>query len=161
MPVADVSDRRLDRVDLRLRLVVLSLHIPRDDHGAAVLGDLVAVAGVQRGFQVLDRRIRLDRPDDVVHRRTELRVIDRLGRALNEHELGLRVDLRECLFQDLVGLVRLADAGVLGAEGLRSDLHADEDCKDDEREPAEDRGLPVARAPAAHAGRDVVGTLEG
>ncbi len=38
---------------------------------------------------------------------------------------------------------------------------ADDDGGDDEREPPEDRDLPVARAPAAHAGGEVVGTLQG
>jgi hypothetical protein len=52
--------------------------------------------------------------------------------------------------------VRLADAGVVVVELLRADLHADGERGEDEGEPAEDGGLPVARAPPAHPGGDVV-----
>jgi len=38
---------------------------------------------------------------------------------------------------------------------------SDADCDDDECKPTEDSGLPVARTPATHAGRDVVRALEG
>src|SRR5207249_2912357 len=65
------------------------------------------------------------------------------------------------LLEDLVGLVGLARVRVLLADVLRADHLADRDRGDHEREPAEDGGLPVARAPAAHPGREVVRALQG
>ena len=119
------------------------------------------MCGIERRAHVLDPGVARDRALDVLDRRAESRILDRLARALNEHELGLRIDLGESVLEDLVGLVRLADIRILGLDVLGSDEVADEECGNDEREPAEDRGLPVARAPAAHAGRDVVRALQG
>ena len=161
MPVGDLADGGHDSVDLRLRVVVRALHVP-DDHGrAAILGDLIGMRGVERRAHVLDRRIAGDRVLDVFDRRTEGGILDRLARALNEHELCLGIHLGERLLEDLVGLVCLADVRVRSVDVLRSDEVADHDCGDNECEPAEDCCLPVARAPATHAGRDVVRALQG
>ncbi len=154
--VADFGDGRLDCVDLRFRGVVLAFHVPGHDDRAPVLRDLIAVLRIERGLEVLDRWISLDRAEDVVDRRPERWIGDGRARALHEHELRLRIRLGKAFLQDLVGFVRLADVCVLHVDVLRPDLHADRKRRDDEREPAKDRGLPVARAPAAHAGREVV-----
>ena len=158
MPVADLCDGRLDRVDLLFRGVGGAFHVPGHDRRAPVLRDLIAVLGVEWGLEVLDRRIPLDRSDDVVDRGPERRIVGGAGRALHEHELllGIRLGLGKALFQDLVGLVRLADVRVLHVDLFRPDLHTDRKRQSDERQPAEHCGLPVARAPAAHAGREVV-----
>src|SRR5204863_1583982 len=63
--------------------------------------------------------------------------------------------------QDLVGLVGLADARVLVLDVLGAHLGADAVGEHEECEPPEDRGLPVAGAPAAHPGGDVVRALQG
>jgi hypothetical protein len=79
-----------------------------------------------------------------------------VARALHEDELGLRRPLGERLLEDLVGLVRLADAGVALLDLLQTDEHVagvEED--DDAREPAEDCRLPMAGAPRSHPPGDV------
>ena len=57
--------------------------------------------------------------------------------------------------EDRVHPAGLAGPGRVGVDALRSDGAADREGDDDEREPAERGGLPVAGAPAAHAGREV------
>jgi hypothetical protein len=161
MTRADGGDRLLDLVDLRLRPVEVALHLPRDHHGAAILRDLIAVRGIERGLEVLRLGVSLDRADDVRDRCAERRIADRARRALHEHDLGQRARLREPFLQNLVGPVRLAAVDVFGLDLLRADLTADDDGSDDEGEPAEDGSLPVTRAPAAHAGCDVVRVLQG
>jgi hypothetical protein len=150
------GDAGLDRVDLRLRLICRALHVPRDDDRAAVLRDLVLVTGGQRRLEVLRGCVALDGVHDVVHGCAERGIRDRSRRALHDDELGLRARLRKALLEDLVGLLRLADIGVLDLQLLRADLHAEKQRKDNETEPTEDRCLPMARAPATHAGRDVL-----
>ncbi len=116
----------------------------------------------ERRFEVgEDAVMRLDRRDRVADDCLEARVADRLRLALDEYELGLRVDLEARVQQHLVGSVGLADVGVVLIDLLRPHGRADGDRHDDEREPPEDRLLAVTRAPTAHPGREVVGTLEG
>ena len=91
-----------------------------------------------------------------------LGVVRRVGLRLDEHDLALLVlDLREAGLDRLRGTGGLADGVVALVEVLGADRAADEDRRDHEREPAEDRGLPVVRAPAAHAGGQVVAVLQG
>jgi hypothetical protein len=161
MRCRDLRNRGLDRVDLLRRIVVLALHVERDHRCAAVIRHLIAVTRGVRALEVLDVRVVLDRPDDVVDRRAERGSVHRQLRALYEHELRLRIRLREALLEDQVGLVRLAAAVVLVLQVLGRDLHAYGKCDHHEREPTEDCCLPVTRAPATHAGRDVVRALEG
>ena len=77
------------------------------------------MSGVEGRAHVLDRGISGDRALDVLDRGAEGRILHRLARALNEHEFGLRIDLRERVLEDLVGLVRLADVCILGLDVLR------------------------------------------
>jgi hypothetical protein len=158
--VGDLRNRRLDRVDLLRRVVVLALHVERDHRGAAVIRHEIRVRRIERALEVLDVGVVLDRVHDVVDRRAEGGRVHRQLRALHEHEFRLRIRLREALLEDQVGPVRLAGAVVLVLEVLRSYFGAEHERGDDEHEPAEDGGLPVARAPATHAGRDVVRALE-
>jgi hypothetical protein len=77
--------------------------------------------------------------------------------ALDEHDLSQRAGLFEAgLLEDLVGLVRLAGVAVGLVDLLQTGAHPEHDSGDHEREPAEDRGLAMARAPATHPGRQVV-----
>jgi hypothetical protein len=83
------------------------------------------------------------------------------GLRLHEHPFGLLVGLVEAGGLDqLVGALGLADVEVGVLELLGADHAADHDGGDDERKPAEDRGLPVVRTPAAHPGCEVVRSLE-
>ena len=101
---------RRDRVDVLLRDGVVALHVPPDDRGVAVGGDLIAVRRIERRAEVLDRLEGRDRPGDVRDRSAEGAVLDRERLALDEHELRLRVGLAEAgLLEDLVGAMRLAD----------------------------------------------------
>jgi hypothetical protein len=118
------------------------------------------VRRVERRAEVLDRRERLHGGGDVVHGPLKRGVGERLRLALDEDDLRLRVELEARVLEDLVGLVRLADVRVLLVDVLRPHGLADHDRREDEREPAEDRRLPVARAPAAHPGREVVRALQ-
>ena len=72
--------------------------------------------------------------------------------ALDEDALGGR--LLEAGVEDPVHAAGLARAGRVRVDGLRAG-HAEREGDDDEREPAERRGLPVVGAPAAHARRQV------
>ena len=80
--------------------------------------------------------------------------------ALDEHDLRLRVGLEAGLLENLVGLVGLADVGVLLVDLLRADRASDGDGDHDESEPPEHGGLPMTRTPATHPGRDVVRLLQ-
>ena len=153
--------RLRERVDALGGEVVVALHVPLDDRRAAVRRDLVGAARVVRRAQVLDRRPRLHRRDDVVHDGAEGGRLRGESLALDEDDLRLRVGLEAGVPQDVVGAVRLADVGVVLVDLLRADRLPDHQGGGHEGEPAEDRGLPVARAPAAHAGRDVVRALQG
>jgi hypothetical protein len=157
----DLRNCSLDRVDLLRSVVVLPLHVERDHRGAAVVRHEIRMSRIQGTLEVLDVRVVFDRCDDVVDRRAERRSVHGELRALHEHELRLRIRLGEALLEDHVGLVRLAAAVVLVLQVLGRDLHAHCECDHHEREPAENGGLPVTRAPAAHAGRDIVRALEG
>ena len=147
---------RRERVNVLFRLVGVAPHLPRDHRRTAVVADLVFLAGSERRVQLLDRRIRLDRSDHVVDRRTKRGICDRSGRALDEHELGLRRPLGKRLLQDLVGRVGLADAGIVQLDLLQADQHVSDVEKDhDAGKPPEDGRLPVRGAPGAHAAGDV------
>src|SRR3990172_3566733 len=112
------------------------------------------------GGEVLEEAGFVDAGDDVVHGRLEGLIAHPEARALDEHVLrgGL---LEAGALEDLLGLGRLAGE-VLGLRELhRADLAAEEERDGDEGEPPERGRLPVARAPAAHAGRDGVRALQG
>ena len=68
--------------------------------------------------------------------------------------------VKPAAFQDLVGLVRLADVRVLLVDRDLADGGADDDRGDHEGKPAEDGRLAVVRAPAAHAGGHVARRVE-
>ena len=148
--------RLRERVDALRREVVVTLHVPLDHRRVAVGRDLVGTARVVGRPEVLDRRERGDRADDIADDGAELRRVRGERLALNEHDLGLRIGLEAGVAQDVVRAMRLADVRVLLVDLLRTDLHADREGCDHEREPAEDRGLPVACAPATHACCEVV-----
>jgi hypothetical protein len=60
------------------------------------------------------------------------------------------------LLEDLVCLVRLANVAARLVDRLQAGAHPDRNGEEHERDSAEDRGLAVLCAPAAHAGREVV-----
>ena len=150
----DIAALRLDALGGE---VVVALHVPLDDRRAAVRRDLVGAARVVRRAQVLDRRLRLHRRDDVVHDGAEGGRLRGESLALDEDDLRLRVGLEAGVPQDVVGAVRLADVGVVLVDLLRADRLPDHQGGGHECEPAEDSCLPVARAPAAHTCCEIVG----
>src|SRR5207248_11368448 len=125
-------------------------------------GVVLAVRPIERRAEVLDRLARRGRGGYVCDRSAERSALERGRRALDEHELRLRVGLAEAgLLEDLVGAMCLADVLILRADRLQRQLESDAEGDDDEREPTEDCCLPVTRTPATHAGRDVVRVLQG
>ena len=75
-------------------------------------------------------------------------------RRLDDHALDVLG--REVLVDQLVGLARVADVGLLVLGRLDAERAADDQRDDHEGEPAEDRLLAVLGAPAAHTGSKVV-----
>src|SRR6266545_4136387 len=125
----------------------------------AVLRDLSAVGARIRGVDVADDRERLDAAEDVVDGGTERGIVCCQRLALNEHRLaGPRPELG----LDQPGRAPgLAGNRVVLLELDRAGCLADEDGDDNEREPAEDRDLPMACAPATHPSRKIVRALDG
>ena len=111
----------------------------------ADLGD--AVGGGELGDDVGDDRLELG-----------ARGLERF--ALDEHGLVDRL-VEAAAVDDLQRAAGVAGLGVGGLEGLGADHAAERDGDEHEREPPEDRGLPVGGAPAAHAGCEVLGLGEG
>ena len=151
------GDRARDRVDPLLGGLLGSVHVELDERGMAVAGDLAAIGRCERGAQIVEVAVvRRDCAHDVASHRPEGGVPDRELVVLDQHELGQSAGLGEAgLLEDLVGAVRLADVVVLVVDRLLADSRADHDRGDDERKPAEDRELAMARAPSPHAGGDV------
>ena len=118
------------------------------------------MAGLIGGAKVLDRAERLHRSRDVCDHGAEGRVADGVARALDEHDLRLRVGLEARGAEQVVGLASLAGIGVVHVDLLGADHLAEGHGGNDEREPTEDRGLPVGCAPATHPGREVVRLLQ-
>jgi hypothetical protein len=123
----------------------------------------VPVRGNEPRTRVLDRRhdvrdVRLPRKraDDVRDRGREGRVVvGRRGR-LDEHALACR-NGEVALVEDLLGAPRLAVRDRPGLHLLCADRAGDGHGDDTERNPAERRALPVRRAPAPCAAREVRG----
>ena len=156
MSLRDLLRRRRHRVDVLLGLVGVAPHFPLDDRRVPVVADQGLVAAPVGRVEALDRRVRLDRTDDVADGGPKGRAVDRLPLALDQHELGLRSPLREGFLQDLIGSVRLSDAGVVLVDLLQADdLSTEAEENDDAGEPAEDGRFPVGRAPRAHPACDV------
>ena len=132
-----------------------------DERRAAVRRDLVAVAGVERRAEVRDRRGRDRAP-------TTSRIVARkAGSSTRSFELWMTMN-SVCGSGCEAGVLRIWSARWASPTFASCwsicfvpTRHADRERRDDEGEPPEDRGLPVARAPAAHAGRDVVRALQG
>ena len=99
--------------------------------------------------EAVERRDRVD--DDGA----ELGVPYGVRSRLDEHELALLVSREAAVADDVVACAGLADVRVGLVDLLRAYGRPDHERGDDEREPAEDRRLAVARAPATHPGRDV------
>jgi hypothetical protein len=109
--------------------------------GAIGLGDRGdAVDGVQAPAYVVDRG-------------AKRRIAGLQRRALDEYELFVVLGVR--IGDDPVGGAGVADAGLVVGQRVRSDLCADDESKDDERDPSQDRGLAVRGAPAPGTGCDV------
>jgi hypothetical protein len=68
---------------------------------------------------------------------------------------------REVVEDRLVGAAGLAGAVLLPDEGVQAGGAAADDRDGDERQPAEDRDLAVAGAPAPGAGREFSGCMVG
>jgi hypothetical protein len=94
-----------------------------------------------------------DAGDDVLDRRPESRIVRLERRALDEDALA--GGLLEPGVEDRVHPAGLAGPRRVRVDVLGPDGASDPEGDDDEREPTERGGLPVAGAPAAHAGREV------
>ena len=83
--------------------------------------------------------------------------------ALDDRDLGEGTRLLEPpVLEDLVRPRRRADGVVIAlVDRLRADSRADDDCDDDEGEPAEDRQFAMARGSVAHAGREMASGVAG
>jgi len=149
----DGGDRRVDA--LRDGFVVAG-DLEADDGRAAVVGDLALVAVAQRRLHVGDVAGPCEAPGDVCDGGGEARV-RRAQRApaLHEHLLARLVGEARGLDR-LLGGARLA----VGRRGVLELALADEVAGDgrqhDEGDPAEDRLLAVAGAPATRAGSEVL-----
>ena len=120
---------------------------------AAVSGDQVPAVRERRA-DVLDELEPAQLPLEVVDRRTEAGAVHVLrSAALDEHLLACMVG--EATGDDLVGATAFPRAEILVALVDHAGRRADEDGRDDERQPAEDRGLAVSSAPPPGAGRKV------
>src|SRR5207244_2715339 len=102
--------------------------------------------------------------DRVVDDDMEPGAVGRRGLGLDEDELTLLLVVlvvEAGVVDDVIAALGLAAVlvGVLDVD--RAGLEAEHGCEADERQPAKDRLLAVLRAPATHAGRQIVGTLEG
>ena len=136
-------------------VVELELH----QHRPSVLRDEVCAVGVERRAHVRDAGLLRDRGDYVLDDRAEGGIAGLRGAALDEDALVGRVAVAAPV-DDLLRPAGLADAELVGVELLGSDHAAEDDGGDDECEPTEDGRLAVARAPAAHPGREVVRALQ-
>ena len=131
-------------------LGVLARYVEGHERRAAVLGALPRVVPPVGAVHVPHVPGGLEPGHDVRHHAAELRVAG-AGAVLALDEDALVGVLGEVLRGDLVGTPGLADAEVGVVERPGSDRAADEHGGDHEGEPAEDRLLPVVRAPAARA----------
>ena len=86
---------------------------------------------------------------------------DAVADSLSTKTLSSAESRKSPVVDDLLGATGLSDPELVLVELLHAHRPADDGGRDDEREPPEDRGLAVARAPAAHAGGDGVGALQG
>jgi hypothetical protein len=161
MPVGDLVDRGDVLVDVEDRLLVGPVRGVTDERRMAVLRDRVGVAGAERRLDLPGLGKGVQGPLDVLDDRTEGGVVCREGLRLDEDHLAELLDRLALLVHDEAGLVedavgraRLADVGVVLVDVDRRERHAHEDGRRDEREPAEDGGLPVVGAPTAHPGRE-------
>ena len=142
-----------DRLDLVGRLVRLAADLELDESRAPVGCDLAGVGRVERRANVLDGVQLRDARDDVDDRGLERGIVGVERGALDEDALPGR--LLEAGVEDPVDAPGLAGARRVRVDGLRADRAPDREGDDDQREPAERRGLPVGGAPAAHPGREV------
>src|SRR5205814_3724817 len=101
----------------------------------------------------LNGRLLRNAPYDVLDRGVEGRRARSNGAALNQDAL-IRGQLEPGI-QNPVHAARLAGTGRVRIDLLRADLAANGERDRHEREPTEGGGLPVVRAPAAHAGCQV------
>ena len=162
VPGCGLVDGGLDLLDVEDGLVVGALRAELHHRRVAVGRDLIGVTSLERRVELADLRHRVERLGDVLDRGLERRIGRLQGLGLDQDDLALLVGgLREAGLDDLGRGAGLADGEVVVLEVLRADRAADDDGRDDEREPAEDRGLPVVRTPAAHAGCEVVAVLQG
>jgi hypothetical protein len=145
------GDGREDRGDLVDGVVGASADLEFDQGGAPVAGDLVGVRVVERRAQVLHGLDLRDARDDVLHGRAEGRIALGERGAPNENAFG-RGPLEACV-HDPVGAARLAYARSVLVDHGGPDRLAESKGDDHEREPAEDCGLAVPRAPASDPSR--------
>lgn len=151
----DGGDGLQRRVDAVLDDVEVAGELEAHERRAVVAGDLAGVAGGVRALDVLDVRRALQPALHVGHGSAKRWIARRAGRRLNEHRL-LRV-AREVVEDRLVGPAGLAGAVLLPGERVQPGGAAADDRDRDEGQPAEDRDLAVAGAPAPGAGGEVLG----
>ena len=142
------------RADLVCGEVGVAADLELDEGRVAVRRDLARVGRVERRTHVLHDVETGDAGDDVGDRGLEGGIGRTKRRALDQDALAC--GLLEPGVEDPVHAAGLAGPGGVGVDALRSDGASDAEGDDDEREPAERGGLPVAGAPATHAGREVV-----
>jgi hypothetical protein len=140
-----------------LRDVVIARDLERDQRRPPVLRELALVALGERRLDVVDALDALEAGFDVLDGSGEMSIADLHGApALDEHLLLGRV-AEVCRGDGLVGLLGLAVAVVLVGDRLLADRAREEDRDHDEREPPEDRRLPMTGAPARGARGEVLG----
>ena len=145
-----------DGGDTGLGRVVLAGDRERHKCGAAVLGELAAVAPGQRRLTSTTLGVCWSRLTTSLTPAVSWGVRSNRAAALNQHMLvGLvgEVGLRD----RAVGGARLAVALVLVGDLLLADRAAEHERDDDEGQPSEDGGLSMPRAPAGRARRKVSG----
>ena len=148
-----VIDALQDRPELVAGRVLLAFDLEFDQRRMPVLRDLSCTAGTERRLDVLNGLQLRDPGHDVRNSGVEGGGADSQRAALDEHAL-VRGQL-EAIGQDPVHAPGLAGPGSVRIDVLDAYGVADLERNDDECEPAERGGLPVSRAPAAHAGSQV------
>jgi hypothetical protein len=138
-------------------LVLVTGDLERDEAGAAVLGELALVAGDERRLDFVDVRGRLEARDHVRDRGLERWIADLDGALALDEDLLLGGVAEVGIGDRVISDLRLTVAVVLLGDRLLADGTADHERDDDERQPAEDRRLAVAGAPAAGTRSEVLG----
>ena len=148
-------DRVHDRDDVRVGLGLVALDLEGDERSVTAVGDLAVDARLAGIDDLLHLLVLLERGDHVVDGGAEAVTLDGRGRARDQHHLvGALLEAR--LVDDLRGVPGFAVPGLAGLEVDLARHGTADDGDDDESEPQPQRSPPVADAPAADAGSQVL-----